>query len=365
MPHRYELSLEKLKGQLAYPVEWSMAFFYQKYQISLLEYHVQTHYNTKKDSCSSNKAIMDLDIFYVVSRLELTIIHLTLKSNTNFNLKKEITNIQPLLSIIEANKLSDNPIIKTYLLTLDIVQKQGDILLYRQLLNQYESYLSFEQRKMLRAIARNYYTFYYNKGKNEYLIEIFEMLNSDLEKGYLFYENQIFSSTYQNIIAIGLKLKKFETVKFILDNYHSKILSVDTIAEVNAFNLSHYYFHIKDYNAARLLLPIHYKFKDSHYDIAQRLLEIKIYYELNDIDILEAKLNAFKNYIFEWTHLKKEHTLPSHIFELNNNFINLLKRLMDTPVKQIDRLLKLKQQMIEKKTYAEREWLMEKINAKM
>ena len=126
--------------------------------------------------------------------------------------------------------------------------------------------------------------------------------------------------------------------------------------ELIAYLKANLAFHRGQIQEAFTLLPNH-KFKDYAYELALRRLEIKIYYELN-LDAVDAKLNAFKNYLFE---AHRRH-LPTDKYDPNNNFVNIVKRMLEMGLKT-EKAHKLKEQLLASRHYTDRNWLLTKLDA--
>ena len=86
-------------------------------------------------------------------------------------------------------------------------------------------------------------------------------------------------------------------------------------------------------------------------------MELKIYYELQS-DILESRIDAFKIYIYRIS----QKVLPVVQRDGNNNFIDLLKQIRSPKtLDSLKRIEKLRNKVREKKSIAEKEWLLEKL----
>ena len=77
------------------------------------------------------------------------------------------------------------------------------------------------------------------------------------------------------------------------------------------------------------------------YELAMRRLEIKVLYEEEEIEVLYSKLNAYRVFIH------RNSLLDKYITEINNNFLNVIYKLINIipkDEKQINHLTKIIEQ---------------------
>lgn len=154
---------------------------------------------------------------------------------------------------------------------------------------------------------------------------------------------------------MGLHAGEYDWVAEFINTYASQLVGTEEKEELVQYHKANLAFHRGQIKEAFRLLPNH-KFKDYAYELALRRLEIKIYYELK-LDAVDAKLNAFKNYLFE----AHRRNLPTDKYEPNNNFVNIVKRMLELNVKT-DKANRLKTQLLESGHYTDRNWLLTKLN---
>ena len=63
--------------------------------------------------------------------------------------------------------------------------------------------------------------------------------------------------------------------------------------------------------------------------LSKRRLEIRIFFELNEFELCNARNEAFKNYLFTRTKKKKEDNFPATTFDPNNHFVNFVTTLLN------------------------------------
>ena len=172
----------------------------------------------------------------------------------------------------------------------------------------------------------------------------------------MYYSGGLMASSFINIATMGLHANAYDWVGEFIDTYASQLVGTEEKEELIAYLKANLAFHRGHIQEAFKLLPNH-KFKDYAYELALRRLEIKIYYELN-LDAVDAKLNAFKNYLSE---AHRRH-LPTDKYDPNNNFVNIVKRMLELGLKT-EKAHKLKEQLLASRHYTDRNWLLTKLDA--
>ena len=217
--------------------------------------------------------------------------------------------------------------------------------------------LPTDHLKALQAFCRNYCIVQYNKGRKIFLQKLFQLYQQHLEQGYLYHDGGLLPSTVRNIVVFGLRCSAYDWVRDFLKKYRHRIVATNEAEEIYQFNWAAYLFAIGEYEKA--LDSLAGRYEDSYYQLAARRMELKIYYELN-LPILDSKINAFKVYIYRVS----QKNLPPVPREGNNNFIDILRQICHSKtLNNPDRVRKLIGKVEAKKSVAEKNWLIEKLEA--
>ncbi len=190
--------------------------------------------------------------------------------------------------------------------------------------------------------------------KEVYCESLFELYQTMLEQNLILVRGNFPTGTFKNIVNLALRLDKDEWVeKFIKDN-HNK-LAGENPDDILNFALALLEFKKGNHQQVLDLLNQVEALKDLYYNIEAKRLFLKVFYELDLIDILYAQMNAFKVYIHRnklITNLQKK---------MNRKFVNVLIRIVELPPKQEKKFLKLKEKISLDKELYERNWLLEKM----
>jgi hypothetical protein len=332
-----------------------------------------TLYKSELNVRKENQFLLDsstaLDIYYLMQRLDYSLVILIQNQYLPYEKMETIkADIEQVLNLVQTLNLPENKYIQLYLQGILLYTEQNQankdaaFYLFIELLEKNKNEIEAKRLSSLCTLAQNYCTQQYNSGRKEFLLLLFELFVTQLNMGLLYINGQIHVALMNNIIIVGLKLKKYEFVKSFLDN-HKEIMTGTQTDLVWQYNLAYYLFETKDINAALAHLPNYHELQDTYISIAARILEIKILYTLNDdskYDLLGSKIDAFKNFLFE---CKKNKRLSELIFKVNNDFVDLLKQIRNTIKNDATRIEKLKLKYHNTPAIAEREWLCAQLEA--
>jgi len=245
---------------------------------------------------------------------------------------------------------------KTYLL-LKGVPNAPDYQKLKSLYDQSAMKIGLNQRQLVHGVLRNFCTHQLNEGQESYLQELFVLYREGLTQGVLDSNGGLLSSSFQNMVTLGLKLEDYDWVEQFLEDYRYKIIGLKEPESLYALNRAQLFFAKAEYHSA--LDQLVFNFEDTYLKLSSRRLEVQIYYEL-DSPLLESKIQAFKIFIFR---ISKSH-LPDKQRQGYTHFIDLLKQIIHPSTrfkeKRIHRLLEKIQST---KVIAERKWLAQKVQA--
>jgi hypothetical protein len=158
---------------------------------------------------------------------------------------------------------------------------------------------------------------------------------------------------YRAILFLGLKLRYFDKVKKIIDNYSIKVKPSEI---KNIINLSYAYYYYERGNFDLALEHAKY-IKLSNfilkYDIKNLL--IKIYFEQNYLENLDSIIHSYREF------LKNDNILNSDLKNQFQNFLAHVEKLVTCSFDKDDLELKYQMDELSKNNYVyAKEWLLEK-----
>jgi hypothetical protein len=357
---RFERTMEKLKAELYAEQAKDRYDFAKIYWTELLDSEFQIMYNVKKGDINYQEVVDALDVFYITSRLDWLCVLFNQKRMVDIDTKNEQALLADLDGIIEKKGLTDTPSVKTYRKAIDMLLGKGDFDEFQQIITEADAFLTFEQRQKLHAHERNFCTRLFNAGQKDYLPRLARLMKAHLAAGYLYYESGLIPSTLQNLTIIGLRTRDYEWVKQLLTDHKDRIISQDEPQEVFNLNWANLQFALGNFDDVLPLITNAYKFRDIYYELTSRTLEIKTLFEQNTKTACSYRCEAFKNHLFNWGKTHKSNSLPQHVFDLNNNFVNLVLQLLDT-LKGDKTVKSMLDKIKNSRSYGERDWLLEKL----
>ena len=302
--------------------------------------------------------LLSLDQYYVLTKLQFGCQLLAVNTFLfPVNVEKSIESFRYLEHIINLPHLQI-PIIKVYYQAYKMLDISSELDLnnfedFKTILDKYNDDLSEDQRKTLNALIRSYVTFQYHNGKEGFLKNAFEVYKDHQKKGYLNYNGKILAQPFRNLVTLGLRLKETEWVYNFLQEHKGKITGSKKPDLIYDFNLSMYYFQIKEYDKAMENLPE--TFDDTYYKLGVKRLELMIYMETRSL-ILESKILAFKAFIYRLSSSK----ITEKQKKANNNFIHLLRQINNIKTEfNADRIKKLKLKVEQHDLINEKEWFID------
>ena len=356
---RFETAIEAAQKEVKKNPYRDSQFFYQKFLLAQEEFEFQSFFNIRRNDANLLKTHQNLDIFYGMLKLNYSSILLLQGTMTEIEAKETFQIVETIKNLLDSSSYLMTPVMDIYYKIYQLLHDASDekmIYEIENLIQQNESLITPDNMKDIQAFYRTFWVKrYVNLNAPDALVDLFYVYEKHLNKGYLYRDEMIFSSTLQTLTNIGLKLKKFEWVKTLLDNHKPlRIVGKDDTFEIHNFLLANYYFSKMEYDKAEEIL-VSLKFKDIFYDIQVYFLIIKIYYEQNS-PLLEDKINALKVKVARGN-------LPESkkaFFYNSLNKLAIIQRLKYVP----DKLQKLNvlEELKSSKIFSEREWLIEKVN---
>ncbi len=356
---RFETAIEATQKEINKNPFRDSQYFFQKFLQAQEEFEFQSSFNIRRNDANLLETHLNLDIFYSMNKMNYSSILLLQGTMTEIEATETFQFVETIKHLLDNSRYLMTPVMDIYYRIYQLLHDASDekaILEVEDLIQTHEALIPPDKMKDIQAFYRTFWVKrYVNLNVPDALMDLFIVYEKHLTKGYLYREGKIFSSTLQSLTNTGLKLKKFEWVKKLLDNHTSEdIIGRDDTVEIHNFLLANYYFSTVEYEKAEEIL-VSLKFKDIFYDIQIYFLMIKIYYEQNS-SLLEGKINALKVKV-----ARGNMPEPKKAFFYNSlNKLTIIQKLRYVP----DNLQKIKvlEELNSSKIFSEREWLIEKVN---
>ncbi|MFM7154128.1 MAG: hypothetical protein ACKOZV_08380 [Bacteroidota bacterium] len=218
--------------------------------------------------------------------------------------------------IRSSSGLSANPAISLYyhcylFLTAPETEQYFDE--FQNLLILHRELLPPDEQRDLFLLAINYCIRKINQQKSGYFKQAFGLYKSALEAELLLENGQLSPFAFNNIVAIALKVGETEWAGQFINDYAPFLESRHREASVR-LNLARVAYLKKDYRAAMLNLQ-EADYKDLINNLIAKTLLLKIYYETDEFDALDAHLQSMQRFI------SRQRVIGYH----RDNYLNIIR----------------------------------------
>ena len=211
-----------------------------------------------------------------------------------------------------------------------------------------------EEISFIYSAAMNFCVKKINTSESAYLVELFDLMQMGLENE-LFLENGFLSKfIYKNVVMTGLRLEKYDWVRQFLTDYKPLLHAKDRESSYN-LNLAMYYFRLKDYDNAMVLLQKS-DFGDTLSTLTAKGMLLKIYYEMNAFDALMSLLDSFSTFI-------QRQKDVGYLGKNYQNLIRFTRKLINLNRGDVKEKSDLREEVVNTQNVVEKEWLLEKLNS--
>jgi hypothetical protein len=358
LDQRFDQTINKLKKHQEETLLRNESYFFKQH---LLDYTIFEHeclHNHVKGDLNIPNSVFSLECYFYLKYLDLTNHYLLQQKVTKLSPTEDLANSIETFSIPKSH-YEFSPDIKIsyeiFLLLKKTYPDISDIDFLFNLLKKEEQNLDDDSLRKYNTYLRNMCVLYAQQNSNdEHIREIlFELYQTNLDRGYLHFEGKLTPSTYLAVSTLAIRVKQFEWAKNFIEAFKNQIVGENESRDIYNFNLALYLFGTGQFQKCLEMLPTSSPILD--YLLQSKRLELKAYYELAS-DLLPYKLDAYKMFLSRTS----PKLLSDQKRQTNTDFLNLLVQLSTSipgDAKRADTLIK---RIKEKKQAAEWRWLMEK-----
>lgn len=330
--------------------------YYNHFQIAELLYEYNSYSDKGKGSLNLEELSVAFDKYSILKKLELyTLIH-TRAINYKVEYNDKLENL--LIENVVANAFYNSSAIEiTYYMYLCAVRKIDELEYekYKSLVFKHGNSLPKEELINSLTALSNASAFVFSD-KNIHFANLFSIIQYQIDNSLLMYnEKYILPSIFDKAVSVGIYTNQLTWSASFIKKYAAYLPELHHDNYVNYAKAKLHFAKSEYSNAYDLLINI--SFTDTILKLGVRSMILKCNYEMNDYDLLDFNLNAFKVYLY------RDKELGDYIKTPYNNFSNLLIRLLKIKHTQDKKNIKKIQVAIEKETnVAEKNWLISKAN---
>lgn len=295
-----------------------------------------------------------LDHFFILQKLRYGCMQINQKNILSTNI--ELFLLEEIVNHVEQIQLDDHPLIRAYYLALMMLRSPSEESYFFKLhdvLVESSQFFTEYVNTELYSFAQNYCIGRINKGEKMFQQELFDLYNETISNGVAFVKDEFQPSNFKNIVTVACSLEKFDWAEEFISTYGER-LPEDQRSNSIGINMAQLYWHRKRYqDAVRILSRVEYD--DPFYALNAKSLLLKIYFELDEREVLLSFCESFKMYLKRNRVISKSH-ITNYI-----NLINYVSRLIKLKPHQHAKLDKIKEDIYSARYLNNRKWLLEKV----
>ncbi len=345
------LKISKEIAQLLDKEENSEGYFYNNY---LLQKEVFRYQSTLKRTETFNlQEVTDFfDKAYIIEKL----IHgcEMLAHQNLYKIEYKTGLLDDILKFVEQENFLDTPRIGIYYFLYKITLDKNNTNDFFTLKKYFEAGDSIPPAEIKSAylIAINFCINQLNMGNKEFVAEVFKLYKSGIERD-IFIENGVLSRwTFKNIISAGLSLKEYNWVENFIKNFN-QFLKEEFRESFMSYNYAKLYFEKGEYDKA---LEVFQRsvFNDFLTNIDSKIIQLKIYFEMDEIRLIESLLESMRAY------LQRKKVMGYHKTNYKN-IIRYTKKLLKVNPYSKAQIEKLKTEIEATTPLTEKTWLLKQL----
>ena len=294
-----------------------------------------------------------LDAFYLINKLKCCCAILNYSNISGLDYRLPL--VDEILLHLSQHDYEHIPIIVLYynaLLMLTTNDGQYFEQLHR-LLPDFALQLPSAEARDLYVLTRNYCIKRINKGDGSFMEALFTLYKTELEQGLLLESGIIAPFTYKNVVALGLRLKRFDWVRDFIYQYKTN-LPPERGESLFSYNLARWHFERGEFDE---VIPLLHQTENADLltTLSARSMLLRTYYELDELDALEAQLDSFRLY------LQRNKSIGYHR-QHYLNLIRMVKKLIGLSYGNTEKLEAFKRLVQQTPALADKQWLLRKMD---
>lgn len=331
----------------------NIAYYYSEYQLQEEQY-LFLEQQKRLENKNIQEVLDSLDTYYLANKLKYCVV--ALSHQQVFNTRYNLLYIQRILTQVEEGHWLTIPTIAVYYYSYQALADGDNVVACQQLKATFLEHWDLFEIEELRdfyLITINFFIKYLNRGDTSFIGEIFDLYQSGLERKVWVQQGQLSRFTYKNIVAIGISCKAYDWVANFIEGYVSYLPTAHQ-STYQAYNQAKLYYEIKAYKKAMVYLK-HLEPQDRELVIDSKVILLKIYYELEEYDALEALLESFQVYI------KRDKELSTYLKKSYATLIRYVRKLQQHNFYDVAIRQALTKAIEEEPQLPARQWLLEQL----
>lgn len=266
-----------------------------KYDLGFQEYaHISSSNRTR--DLNIQELLDDVDLIFISKKLRqacFAVAHQSVYGQEyDYGLLNEV------IDHVEKNDLLKYPSIRLYYSAYKMLHSPKEPTFFNQFKSDIDELKHLFPDTELQGVYRfaiNQCIRLINRGQIEYGTIALDLYGEALNSKYLLVDGYLSRFTFKNIAAIAVKIGEFERAEQFNNEYYSSLRKEERNSALN-LNQALISYHKKDFDTALISLQ-EVDFKDHLFNLAAKVIQMKIYYESDELDLLDSHLDAMQMYI--------------------------------------------------------------------
>lgn len=331
-----------------------------------IEYLLATHYSTTQPYKERNLNVLlnALDSASMFTKLYVICEMLNHSLITNYSYDFKIEKLLNYVDSMQEVPMSLN-LLKTasqtlYNVSLNQSIDLGDYFAFKNQLFLEKDVLNIEELSNLLTYLRTVFN-RTNFADEQYYQEHFSLYQFGLESEIYLARGSLSTQIIKNLITVSVRADQVDWLESFLTNY-KKHFPKDQAKELEAYCLACVQFERKEYKNVLKSLE-GWEFNDIFLNLGKRILTIKTFYELENIELFEARINNLNRIL---SYYKKNKKLSDNYSEVYLSFRSMVLSTYKLIRRETEKINRLEQkiQSIPHNKLPEKKWLLQKLNEK-
>lgn len=353
MDRNFNKSLKKIQTNIDKHPLRNPDYYFHRFELEYQQYHYLSETGRFK-TLNLAEVESNLDIAYISTKLRQHCF--ALSHQTVFNISYQSILLDQILELADEPPYRDIPPISLYSRFITLFNT-GDIKAFqrfKEILFQQKEHYNQEEFRDIFLLSLNFCIRKINENIEPFFKETLEIYKKGLELELLLENGKLSRFTYNNIVAIALRIDDLEWVEHFIHSYKN-YLDIPHQNAAFSLNMARLEFLKQNFKDALLhLQKADYNDLISH--MTAKVLQLKIYYELKETDSLDSLLLALRVFI------RRKKGVGYH-YQIWKNILSYIQKIHKVNPFDKTAIDKLEEKIIEEPILPEKDWLLEKLKA--
>ncbi|MEM9821946.1 MAG: hypothetical protein AAF985_12775, partial [Bacteroidota bacterium] len=295
LPNHFQRTIKSLKKRQTESPIRNADYYHDHVQVQLETYYFSSN-NQRTGEYHLQEISDNIDLAFLTLKLKQTCF--SIAHQNMFNKEYHFGLLSEMLQYIQQKQFLQIPAISVYYHCYHALTHPEEDQHYFQLkeaLLKYAHHFPSTEIRDLFLLTINYCIRRMNAGIQRFEQEVLDWYQIGLQEEHLMNNGHLSRFTYRNITTMGLIIQDYQWVENFIHEYKDR-LEKQYRESAYGFNLARLAYAKKDYSTALQLLQ-QSAHKDLLLNLGAKTLALKIYYELEEYNLLDSHLDAMTNFI--------------------------------------------------------------------